>query len=298
MHPSTTSSFRCKPPKKTGSLRVYFAQLKDFFKSQEVTSEEEKIAIFKLGLAGHDYERFVLHTELPHTFALIEQHLLHIYEPSTCESEKSRLFDAQQVSGETCAEFAERIKLHVRESYPMMGSGDREQLAIDLLKRGLKPRYAEHLHLTEAIDLPGLLRFLRRLENAPTKVHAVREEDRGPDKMDLLLERMDQLCATLRSQAQDTRPARECWNCGATGHLSFRCRAPDSCCDRCGGRHLERYCRVQRGARVSAGQGRHGIEESQVCTVADFTSVFGELGGIPRIIMVDSGASPCLISEE
>ena len=148
----------------TGSLRVYFSQLGDYFLANSITDDGEKVAGFKLGLSSGDCRRFVLQTELPSAFSDVEKTLTKIYEPQSPEVAKSRLLDACQVPAETCAEFAERVKFYIRDAYPGMSSSAQAQLGLDLFRRGLRPNLRQQLPLTDASDFNTLLAFLRRLE--------------------------------------------------------------------------------------------------------------------------------------
>ena len=45
--------------------------------------------------------------------------------------------------------------------------------------------------------------------------------------------------------ADDTRPRRQCWNCGSYEHQKWKCDKPPKTCTRCGGSgHMEKFCRV------------------------------------------------------
>ena len=110
---------------------MYFRRLQDFFLAADVTDNDSKISLFKMGLSSADYARFCIEVELPDEYEEVEDKLRHLFEPHVSEQALCEAFlGARQVSGESVAQFAARVKSAATKAYPTLSPDARGPLIL------------------------------------------------------------------------------------------------------------------------------------------------------------------------
>ena len=131
---TATTPSAYKHPKKTASLLAYFDQLQDFFVKSGVSDQTDTLYIFKTGLSGEDYERYVLHKDLPSTFKELKDLLLEVHEPQETQMVLADRFHSSiQLPGERVRAFAGRLKTLASRAYPTLSADSLETLVLTCL---------------------------------------------------------------------------------------------------------------------------------------------------------------------
>ena len=199
MATSTSPHINIKAPRlrNDSNLKIFFEQLENYFATSAVVDDNMKIAIFKAGLSGPDYEAYCLDQTLPTTFADMKQHLLRLHQPADQPVILKRRFgEAVQLPHESTLVFANRLLSLSTRCYPTMTDPDREGLVRDRLLRGLAAqRLRDEVLLNEGMSFNDLLTHLTKMELVvrQSEVNTVEREDR----IDALTGTVDKLAEQL-----------------------------------------------------------------------------------------------------
>lgn len=301
--PTPGFTFRPKAPKYIpGNLSIYFRQLKDYFEVSNITDEDTKMAIFRMGLPAPEYKCFVVGCDLPKTFNAAKNLLLDIYEPDPSPQNLADSFlSAKQSAGESVMLFYLRLAKSAKRAYPSLDNDALEALVRTQLLRGLRDsRLRDVARLSEATNLEDLVREICRHEAVFGEPEVVNQISRNDDDhsmkktLDTLLERLDALSkevSDLKAAKVDEPRRVTCWNCGRRNHYARECRQAPASCERCEGRHLTRFCRsgqVSYRHCLSIGEGN---EKSP-----NFTSVFVRINDLHRTALIDTGSNHSLMA--
>lgn len=285
-------------------LSVYFRQLDDFFTISGIKTDEDKLAVFRMGLQAPEYQRFVMDITLPPNYADATAKLLSIYEPPRPQQAACEEFaNCYQRTAESVTLYRERLGVLLKEAYPTLGTGaSAGTLLLAQLKRGLHDRrLREVARLSTLTDVDALTEELRRHELAfeeTVQVNAV-----SPDvssQVEALTKKVDQLTALVERNARKGFSG-PCFNCGEKGHPARRCFKESAVCERCGRRHLTQYCNIDNGTRRPERQVSHSCVAGCDVTARSppygtHTGIFVTLSGTLKYAMVDTGAVVSVIS--
>jgi transposase InsO family protein len=305
---SSSPGISAKAPKLTSPhlLRVYFAQLRDYFELSNIYDEKAKLSVFRMGLSGPEYRQYVMDTQLPATFDLAEAKLLSLFDPDPPAHALCELFmAASQWAEEPVHLYRERLVHAANKAYPTLDDATLETLVFGQLKRGLHGRrLREVARLSSASTSIELVEELNRHEQAyeEAEVRAVGVSTNLEalvtglaQQVKALQEKVEAVAVASAAPRDQPRFLVTCWNCDRKGHTSRRCRQQRAVCEKCKGGHLAKYCRSDTGDRVSS--------LSPVCAMSSragnlpYVGVFAEISGVTRFSMLDSGASVSLISQ-
>ncbi len=307
MATSTSPGMKCKPPKFNFDVAVktFFAQLEDYFSYAGIASDDDKIAIFKTNLSGPAYEQFVFGKNLPSTFTKLKSHVLSLHDPEERDFVYlDRLMAAAQMPQEPLRLYVDRLDSLAAKAYPSLSSTDRQRLVQGQLQRSLRePRLREEALLAAGKTFTDLVEHLTTVETVlrvrgggADGVNAVQEERMSTltATVEKLSQQMEKLAEAMAGQQQVTpRESRQCFNCGRTGHIARFCRGPRASCELCKMGHLTRFCRKKQQVCCA------GLGESQgvLYESCRFTGVLVKVGDVSLVAMVDTGATPSLLSK-
>lgn len=317
-----------KTPKFSGSLKIYYSQLDDYFQAAKITEDLDKITIFKLGLPALNYKIYCIDRVLPDSYNALKNDLLSTFEPEEPDNViKDRFLSAVQLPDESIRTYFERVKSYALRAYDKMDSRARDEILKDQLIRGLRSlRLREQALLNDNMILKDLILHLAKFETITGGYHqehsinSVQEQkiDKLTETVNTLAETVANLAKTMNEQMTSKFQTRYrqivCWNCGISGHRSFNCRSGAAECENCGKSHLTKFCNLQGNGDSRAYSNQPGRDRqkgepqtpvsihSNFCDVIGrgrrtYACIFVDIGGKLRSSMVDTGASLSLISE-
>ncbi len=303
--PSSTTSFPMwvpKPPKfsSCSTLSIYVEQLRDYFDLTSITADATRIAVFKAGLPAGEYRKYCSGITPPATFDEFVSSLISKHEPPASAVKLQATFHGvtQQV-GETALLFLDRLRRLCLQAYPGLDEDAQETLVDGQFRRTLR---------LEKVRKVALLSPTRDLDKLAAEI-AQHEEvygdragmtaaitERAQSEVSALVERVEALAKEVR-ELRTSQPLRNrsltCWNCGRQGHPARMCRALDAKCAKCGGRHLDKFCRQQ----IQASEFPETC--SRVMSSARPSVAFLRfVSNVACNALIDTGASVCLISED